>query len=76
MGSPYWQVNLPNTANRKVISPWNMEVIISFAYGRMTPTLYGILMQKANYHAPRLILNDERRLISPSLADDSTKYKQ
>ena len=42
----------------------------------MTPTLHGILMQKANYHAPRLILNDERRLISPSLADDSTRYKQ
>ena len=53
-----------------------MEVIISVAYGRMTPTLYGILMQKANYHAPRLILNDERRLISPSMAYDSTKYKQ
>ena len=71
-----WQVTLPNTANRKVISPWNMEVIISVAGGRMTPTLYGILMQKAKYHAPRLILNDERRLILPSLADDSTRYKQ
>ena len=42
----------------------------------MTPTLYGILMQKANYRAPRLILNDERRLISPGLADDSTRYRQ
>ena len=76
MGSPNWQVTLPNTANIKVISPWNMEVIISVAQGRMTPTLYGILMQKVNYHAPTLILNDERRLISPSLVDDSTRYKQ
>ena len=42
----------------------------------MTPTLYEILMQKAKYHAPRLIHNDERRLILPSLADDSTRYKQ
>ena len=76
MSSPNWQVTPPDTANRRVISPWNMEVIISVAKGRMTPTLYGILMQKANYRAPGLILNDERRLISPSLADDSTRYTQ
>ena len=42
----------------------------------MTPTLNGILMQKANDRAPRLFLNDKRRVISPCLADDPTRYRQ
>ena len=42
----------------------------------MTPTLNGILMQEANDRAPRLFLNDKRRVISPSLADDPTRHRQ
>ena len=33
-------------------------------------------MQKANDRAPRLFFNDKRRVISPSLADDPTGYRQ
>ena len=42
----------------------------------MAPTLNGILMKKANDRAPRLILNDKRRVILPSLAHDLTRYRQ
>ena len=51
-------------------------MIIHFAYGRMAPTLNGILMQKANDRAPRLFHNGKRRVISPCLADDPARYRQ